>query len=481
MNHQPPKPKKLIVAIFNYNNNENAQRLKEIFQPYFPTYIFDSGSSPECPNAIHYENIYYGGMLNELIKKGKNYEWCCLITSDVEIADEMVKAIPERMMQVWNNPQAGNYQPSCVHQGRSHDYGYNKSTGNFRSVPYFEGWFQMFRTSLGFSVDLSLNRIGWGTDLYLCKRARNKGLINIVDDAVAVLHPRETGFSNYEANQQMLAWKATLPDFENQIKTGIGIICYEGTEHLREIIEEIRDEVDHIVLLWSDKSYMGKDCDPMDKDETDRLILDGLVDNIIEFPVISYVPPREQETIRRNQGLAYFQSIGIDYALIMDSDEFYHKKEFHSAKEVVRQWLPQATYCYYKNYYKYKNCELQDDCFPTPRVVPFLCHTSQRFKFDIPFANPSDPTRRMWTHCNIFFQKEQITMRHWSWIRKDIRKKILNWSSIDVFPKHEIDEMIDYFEKFDVNQTVTRIPHKILKNKVGVKFDEDGRNEDTRI
>jgi len=72
-------------------------------------------------------------------------------------------------------------------------------------------------------------------------------------------------------------------------------------------------------------------------------------------------------------------------------------------------------------------------------------------------------------------------MRHWSWIRKDIRKKILNWSSIDVFPKHEIDEMIDYFEKFDVNQTVTRIPHKILKNKVGVKFDEDGRNEDTRI
>jgi len=470
VNHQ--QQKKLIVAIFNYNHNENAQRLKSIFEPYFPTYIFDSGSEPPCPSAIHYDNIYYGGMFNELIKKGKNYEWTCLITSDVQIADNFIKAIPERMMQVMNSSEIGNYQPSCDSRGRSHDYGYNKSTGNFRSVPYFEGWFQMFRTNLGFSVDLSLNKIGWGTDLYLCKKARDRGLLNIVDDSVVVFHPKETGFSNQEANQQMQAWKSTLPDFENNIKTGVGIICYEGTEHLREIIEEIRGEVDNITLLWCDHSYAGKYADESDKYEVQSLLLEyELVNNVIEFPIIPYVPSREQETIRRNQGLAYFQSIGIDYALIMDSDEFYHKEEFKSAKEVVRQWLPQATYCYYKNYYKYKNCELKDDCFPTPRVVPFLCHTSQRFKFDIPFPNPSDPTRRMWTHCNIFFPKEQITMRHWSWIRNDIRKKIMNWSSIDMFPKHEIEEMIDYFEKFDDRQTYVRVPHKIKKNKVEVKFE----------
>ena len=77
----------------------------------------------------------------------------------------------------------------------------------------------------------------------------------------------------------------------------------------------------------------------------------GLIDCIVSFPYIPHLPPREQETVRRNQGLAYFASIGIDYAIISDSDEFYHKQEFHQAKEIVRQWLPQATYCYYRNYY----------------------------------------------------------------------------------------------------------------------------------
>lgn len=62
-------------------------------------------------------------------------------------------------------------------------------------------------------------------------------------------------------------------------------------------------------------------------------------------------------------------------------------------------------------------------------------------------------------------------MRHWSWVRKDIRKKINNWSSIDMFPQHEIDEMIDYYEKFDKRQVVVRVPHKIKKNKVEVRWE----------
>ena len=129
MNHKPHKQKKpLIVSIFNYNNNDNAQRLKTIFSKHFPTYIFDSGSEPPCPDAIRFDNIYYGGMWNELIKKSKNYEWACLITSDVQIADSMVENIPQRMKQVLTIPNVANYQPSCVQQGRSHDYGYNKGT-----------------------------------------------------------------------------------------------------------------------------------------------------------------------------------------------------------------------------------------------------------------------------------------------------------------------------------------------------------------
>lgn len=471
MNHQS-KQQEIVVTIFNYNKNDNAQRLKKIFEPHFPTYIFDSGSEPPCPGAIHYDNIYYGGMWNEAVKKSRNAKWCCIITSDVQIDASMERLIPDRMKQISTSSQVGNYQPSCHPSGRSHQYGYNKSTRNFRQVPYFEGWFQMYRTDLSFSVDLSLNRIGWGTDLYLCKKARDKGLLNIVDDAVMVLHPKETGFSNHEASQQMDAWVKTLPDFDNKIKTGAGIICYEGVEHLENIINEIRGDVDSIVLLWSDMSYAGKPADPTDKEYIYSLLKDGMVDDIIDFPYIKHIPPREQETIRRNQGLVYFQAKGIDYALIMDSDEFYISSEFKVAKGVINQWLPQATFCYYRNYYKDKKCELLDDCFDRMRVVPFLCSTNQRFQYDIPFGNPSDPTRRMTTQYNYFFPKDVITMHHWSWIRNDIRKKILNWSSVDMFPEKEIEEMIDYYAKFDTRQTFVRVPHKIKKNKVEVRWEK---------
>jgi len=113
MNHQQP-PKRIIVTIFNYNHNENAQRLKSLFLPHFPTYIFDSGSEPPCPDAIHFENIYYGGMWNEAIKKSKPYEWCCIITSDVQISDQAAPVLVERMKIMSMTPGVGNYQPSCV-------------------------------------------------------------------------------------------------------------------------------------------------------------------------------------------------------------------------------------------------------------------------------------------------------------------------------------------------------------------------------
>lgn len=467
-----PAPKNIFVAIFNYNKNENAQRLKSIFLPHFPTYIFDSGSQPPCPDAIHFGNIYYGGMFNEAVKKASDYKWCCVITSDVLIDDANAKGLIERMKHISASQTTGNYQPSCDRRGRTHSYGYNHGTGNFRSVPYMEGWFQMFRTSLKFSVPLEINRNGWGTDLYLCKRALNAGLNNIVDDAVTVYHPKDSGLDFSESQLQMAAWTKTLPDWENKIKVGMGIIAYEGTEHLESIVTELRESVDIIAILFSETSYTGAPASDKDRNEVYRLLNVGLVDDVILFPHIPHVPAREQETARRNQGMAYLNAKGCQYALISDSDEFYSKEQFDKGKNGVRTNLPEVSYCYYENYYKTKDCKLKDDFYPQMRLVPFLCRTEQRFQFDIPFANPSDPTRRIQSADAMVFGKEVVTMTHWSWIRDDIRGKIMNWSALDHFSQKEAEEMIDCYEKFDSRQTYVRVPHKIKGNKIEVEFVE---------
>lgn len=463
-----PAPKDIFVAILNYNKNDNANRLKSIFLPHFRTFIFDSGSEPACPNAIHFGNIYYGGMFNEAVKKAAEYKWCCVITSDVLIDDTNATTLIKRMKEIATSSKCGVYQPSCDRRGRSHSYGYNHRTGGFRTVPFMEGWFQMFRTSLKFSVPLDLNRLGWGTDMYLCKRSIKAGWVNVVDDAVVVYHPADSGYNQQEARAQMNVWTATLPDWENSIKTGMGIVAYEGTEHLRAILSELKGCVDTTVILLQRESYQGKPIHPEDWDEVWALKRDGLVDDVIEFPRIDHMPPREQETVRRNQGMAYLQSKGCDYAIISDSDEFYKRDEFLRAKDFVRQNLPEATYAYYKNYYKTPNFALLDDCFDTKRGVPFLCNTKLRFMFDIPMSIPTDATRRVNSQDIAVLKEEALTMHHWSWIRKDIRRKVEVWSSRDWFSDKEFEEMISDWEKFDGTQKIVTVPHKIKKNKVEV-------------
>ena len=458
----------ILVVIVNHNYNPNALRWKSLMSPHFPTVILDSGSNPPCPSATNYDNIYYGGLFNEAMGLAKNHKWICLITSDVQINDSNSAKLIERMSHIALQPNVGTYQPSCDKNGRSHPPGYNAGTGNYREVPFMEGWFQMFRTELGFTVDLELNRLGWGTDLYLCKRAHNRGMRNIVDDAVVVLHPHGEGYSFDEAKAQMAKWVATLPDWENKIKTGMAINIFEGAEHVREILLEVRDLVDVVVILLQRESYTGI---PIDMEDL-RLVLElrecGLVNEIIEFQRIPYLPSREQETVKRNQGMAYMQSKGCDYGIVMDSDEYYEHDQFLAAKEFVRQNLVEATYCYYINYYKDRWHVLEDDCYEATRGVPFLCKTSLRFLHEMPISIPTDATRRIQSKQATLLPKEMITMHHWSWVRNDVAKKINAWSSRAWFSNEDFSEMRKDWEAYDGTQETVTVPHKLKKNKIRV-------------
>ena len=466
-----PEPKQkasVLVCIFNYNNNENALKWKELLSPHFSTIILDSGSNPPCANAVKLDNIYYGGMFNESIQRAKKYKWCCIVTSDVIIDEANAKRLITRINEVCASPRIGNYQPSCDRSGRSHDFGYNKGTGTQRSVPYMEGWFQLFRTILGFKLPLNINRIGWGTDMYLCKRALKVGLSNIVDDSVVVLHPHGSGFDNNEARKQMDKWTATLPDWENKIKVGLAINAFEGTEHIRETLKQIGNLVDVVAVFFQKESYNGIKADEADINEIESIKSEGLVRDIVEFIRMPYVDAREQETIKRNQCMSYMEKQGCDYTIVIDSDEFYSMAEFINAKDYVRRILPDATYCYYLNFYKDKYHILVDDCYDQLRAVPFLCRSNLRFKYNMPCRMPSDVTRRIDNHSVVMLPKEAIQMYHWSWIRNDIRKKMGTWSSLDHFTSGEREAMIESWEKFDGTQEYVNVPHKICNNKVKV-------------
>lgn len=73
-------------------------------------------------------------------------------------------------------------------------------------------------------------------------------------------------------------------------KLGLGIVAFEGCEHLKNIISTIKESVDYIVVSLQEKSYHGIPLDPNDLEEVMMCKNSGLIDDIIWYvPDLSYM------------------------------------------------------------------------------------------------------------------------------------------------------------------------------------------------
>lgn len=263
---------------------------------------------------------------------------------------------------------------------------------------------------------------------------------------------------------------------------GLGIVAFEGTEHLANIITEFRDIVDYVVIGLQRKSYHGDPIDQTDLNEIFRLRdEDHLVDNILEVELDTNKEPRIQETDKRNMIIQDMEDHGCSHGIVIDSDEYYTRKSILRAVQEIDENDYEMTYCQYINYYAdYKHFLVYP--FKDGMYVPFISKTKYRHTFECTdFPMPSDPTRRYvrpfdrvdkvklpngqlmdQKHYTVeyhIFPWETVKMHHLSWLRADMRKKINNWSSKTCFENYNdlIDKAIDTYEHFDENSTNEQI------------------------
>ena len=255
---------------------------------------------------------------------------------------------------------------------------------------------------------------------------------------------------------------------------GLGIVAFEGTEHLASIITEFRDIVDYVVIGLQRKSYHGDPIEPIDLNEIFRLKdEDHLVDNVLEVVLDSSKEPRIQETDKRNMLIQDIEDHGCSHAIIIDSDEYYSHNSILKAVQEIDEHDYEITYCQYINYYADYNHFLVYP-FKDGMYVPFITKTKYRHSFDCTdFPMPSDPTRRFvrpydredditfpngqkrkqkhFTVDYYIFPWNVVKMHHLSWLRADMRKKVNNWSSKTCFENYNdlIDKAIDAYDHFD--------------------------------
>ena len=202
---------------------------------------------------------------------------------------------------------------------------------------------------------------------------------------------------------------------------------WDDWDLLKYSIDNITPLVDGVIVVYSEKSNFGEFSPKVD--------LGGQYFNFEPYPKQD---ARENETNKRNFGLQKARESGYTHFIMMDADEFYERDEFLKEKKRIEDNNYAGLVCRVKCYLKSPTLTIGYDT----TLVPFIHKITPELRFcfnkNYPFAWTSvnglqftqsktiriDPTRSMNIESGV--EWSEITMHHFSWVRKDIKKKIRN-------------------------------------------------------
>ncbi len=195
--------------------------------------------------------------------------------------------------------------------------------------------------------------------------------------------------------------------------------------------------VDGIIVIASETSnYLEKSKIPMCwRQDTS--------DSTVHFQLLQWEPgpsdARENETAKRNFGLQKARELGYTHFIMMDADEFYEPAAFLKEKQrFIDNPNLAGLVCRTQVYFKSPTLTIGIDTTLVPfihKLTPGLQHEFNR-KYPFawtdqdgkPFTDKKririDPTRSL--NINTGVEWSEIIMHHYSYVRRDLQKKIRN-------------------------------------------------------
>lgn len=199
---------------------------------------------------------------------------------------------------------------------------------------------------------------------------------------------------------------------------------WDGIELLKFAVDNIKNEVDEVIIVWSELSNKQERHNDFNPDDFKGCVL-------VKSEPMYMRNPSESEREKRNVGLNKAKELECTHFIMMDCDEFYDPMEFRMEKERIYKENLNGLVCNIQVYFKKPTLTIGLD--PSTRV-PFIQKITPRLRFrrnkQYPFAYDEnggmriDPTRQLSHSKGI--EWSNILMHHYSWVRKDIVKKIRN-------------------------------------------------------
>lgn len=246
------------------------------------------------------------------------------------------------------------------------------------------------------------------------------------------------------------------------MRLGIAYIVFEGFELLEPAILSIRSQVDFITAIYQKISYYGQKADPTLIDVLENLKNKGLIDELVLFNSNLSEKRQVNETAARNLGRETCFLAKCSHHISADVDEFYLPSELEYAKKSMDGY--DTSVVSMDGYFK-------DPTFKFTKfdqIVSFIQSIEIGFDRKSKFKYLMDNTRRpdKSNNCKVF-SREEITIHHMSYVRKDMRRKIensLNWEKVDR------EKFLEEYNKYCLGDKI-RIPPGFISKRT--KFAPD--------
>jgi hypothetical protein len=263
------------------------------------------------------------------------------------------------------------------------------------------------------------------------------------------------------------------------MKLGVTYNIFDGEEMLFFSLRNLRPLVQHINVVYQTFSNFGNENRNLEA-KLNMYHRAGLIDVLSHYaPTLKknedgslrWQNGQENEIKKRNIGLQICRANGCDAMMTLDCDELYDPNEFKFAKNDFELGDYDTSFCKMSTYYKE----------PIYRLYPkeeYYAPLFYKIKKDTEFGYTSadypvvlDPTRKVKAGYSRIYEREEIEMHHYAYVRNDISSKVINSSSqSDEVSKQKVIWHYDNFKDIrDSALMIGGVSHGLIK--VENKFD----------
>lgn len=228
-------------------------------------------------------------------------------------------------------------------------------------------------------------------------------------------------------------------------------VCYtvfNGLELLEKSIEQIRDQVDVIIICYQKISNTGNENVEL-MPFLRRFSMQTKI-HLIEFAPDLRRNTKENEINKHNLMLEYARLMECSHFLLSACDHFYDEIQFVNAKNQCEMLDFDVTFTKMYTYFKHPTYQLTpiEDYY-----MPFICKLHQNTRIEKIKHYPVlvDPSVQVNTfeEWNLF-EENEIMMHHYSMVRINIKEKFKNAAASIRWTKEMIETFVSEYKNHDI-------------------------------